>query len=144
MNQLQFEFGIIPTKINKQDKLSYIETLIETRERGDIGIFRNFMLDEHIKNLEHIISNFKSSISSIDVPVNVSANVHANVPVNLTTRQQEIISKITQNSAITIRQLADSLLVNEKTIKRDIASLKKQGVLTRMGSDRSGHWLVNK
>ena len=139
MNQLQFEFDIIPSKINKQDKAKYIESLIATREKEDIQIFRNFMIDEQIKNIENIILNYKSSAFDTDVPVNVPVNV----PVKLTIRQQEIVYKISQNPSITNRQLAELFHVNEKTIKRDIALLKKHGILTRVGSDKSGQWITN-
>ena len=43
MNMLQFEFGLIPTKILKDDKEEYIKALVETRENDDLSIFRNFM-----------------------------------------------------------------------------------------------------
>ena len=138
MNQLQFEFDIIPSKINKQDKAKYIESLIATREKEDIQIFRNFMIDEQIKNIENIILNYKSSAFDTDVPVNVPVNV----PVKLTIRQQEIVYKISQNPSITNRQLAELFHVNEKTIQRDIALLKKHGILTRVGSYKSGHWIT--
>ena len=36
MNQLQFEFRLIPTNINKDRKAEYIEALITTRENDDI------------------------------------------------------------------------------------------------------------
>jgi Uncharacterized conserved protein len=63
MNQLQFELGLIPTNINKDRKAEYIETLIATREHGDIELFRNFMFDEHSRNLEQIIHNYQTSIA---------------------------------------------------------------------------------
>ena len=44
MNMLQFEFGLIPTKICSEDKEDYIKALVETREKEDINIFRAFML----------------------------------------------------------------------------------------------------
>ena len=62
MNQLQFEFEIIPTNINKDHKAEYIESLIATRENDDIEPFHNFMFDEHICNLEQTIRNYQSSL----------------------------------------------------------------------------------
>lgn len=62
MNQLQFEFEVVPTNIHKDCKAEYIEALITTRENDDIEIFRNFMMDEHIRNLEQIIRNYQASI----------------------------------------------------------------------------------
>ena len=51
MNMLQFEFGLIPTKILKEDKEEYIKALVETRESDDLNVFRGFMASTMIKNL---------------------------------------------------------------------------------------------
>ena len=50
MNMLQFEFGLIPAKILKDDKEEYIKSLIATREEEDLNIFRNFMTSMLEKN----------------------------------------------------------------------------------------------
>ena len=63
MNQLQFEYGIVPSNINKDCKAEYIEALIATRENDDIELFHNFMFDEHIRNLEQTIRNYRDSPS---------------------------------------------------------------------------------
>ena len=39
MNLLQWEFGVLPTKVLKEDKAEYIQALIDTREREDINSF---------------------------------------------------------------------------------------------------------
>lgn len=87
MNQLQFEYGIIPSNINKDRKAKYIETLIATRENEDIELFRNFMFDEHIRNLEQVIHNYQASIEDegleprVDVGINVGINVGITAPL---------------------------------------------------------------
>ena len=43
MNQLQFEFGLLPTKINKENKEQYIEALVATRAHEDIQIIHIFI-----------------------------------------------------------------------------------------------------
>ncbi|WP_455639865.1 Fic family protein [Parabacteroides sp.] len=139
MNQLQFEFGLIPTKIDRVRKAEYIEALIATRENDDMDIFRNYMLDEHIRNLELMIHNYQVSIdqesaSTINVPVNV--------PVNITERQKQILHLIQANSTVTIQQLSEVLNVSGKTIRRDIDSLKQLNVLVRTGSDKKGEWQI--
>lgn len=62
MNQLQFEFGAIPTIIHKQAKAEYIEALIATRESNNIELFRTFMFNTHIRNLGQMINKYQSSI----------------------------------------------------------------------------------
>ena len=80
MNQLQFEFGIIPTNINKDHKAEYIESLIATRENDDIEPFHNFMFDEHIRNLEQTIRNYQASIE--DEGLEPVSYTHLTLPTN--------------------------------------------------------------
>jgi ATP-dependent DNA helicase RecG len=49
-----------------------------------------------------------------------------------------------ENSSITIEQLAQICEVSDKTIKRDIAKLKEQGLLERQGSLKSGSWVIKR
>jgi len=61
MNHLQYEFGLIPVKIIKEDKVDYIKSLIDSRESESLEPFRNFMFEEHIKNLVNEIKAYKKS-----------------------------------------------------------------------------------
>jgi len=66
-------------------------------------------------------------------------NVPVNVPVSRLEKIKEIILK---NNTITIPEMANTLQVNEKTIKRDIEKLKKEFIIKRVGSDKTGHWEI--
>lgn len=48
------------------------------------------------------------------------------------------------DGSITIKQLATRLGVSEKTIKRDISSLRTNGMVYREGADKTGLWIVVK
>lgn len=61
MNQLQFELGLVPAKILKEDKADYIDALIKAREHHDPSIFSSFMMALHIGNLQAEIREFKKS-----------------------------------------------------------------------------------
>lgn len=140
MNQIQFEFGVIPTNINKNRKAEYIETLIATRESEDLEVFRNFMFDEHIRNLEQMIHNYQTSIDKDNI--NIGTNIPVNVPVNLTEREKTILELMKADATITVHGLSRTLNVNERTIRRDIASLKERNLLVRIGADKNGEWKV--
>ena len=58
MNQLQFELGLIPAKILKEDKAEYIDALIKAREGHDLSVFSSFMMAAHTKNLHAEIFEF--------------------------------------------------------------------------------------
>lgn len=47
-----------------------------------------------------------------------------------------------ENKDITIEQLATLCAVSAKTVKRDIAKLKDDGRTERVGSLKSGYWIV--
>lgn len=74
-----------------------------------------------------------------NVPENVSENVLENVPEN---RDGLICQLIKKTSTITVTELAKKIGVNERTIKRDIEKLKKEGRIKRIGPDNGGHWKV--
>ena len=61
MNQLQFDMGLIPSKVIKEDKVGYVQALIDSREQESMEPFRRFMLAEHCKNLEAEIEQFNKS-----------------------------------------------------------------------------------
>ncbi len=62
MNHIQFEFGMIPSKVLKEDKGDYINALITTREADDMSVFLDFMTGEKIKTLSSDIDAFLRSM----------------------------------------------------------------------------------
>ena len=58
MNLLQWEFGVLPTKVLKEDKAEYIQALIDSREQEDINIFLDCMTRHHCKHLQTDINQF--------------------------------------------------------------------------------------
>jgi Fic family protein len=53
MNLLQMEFGVLPTKVLKEDKAEYIQALIDTRENEDISILQD-NIEELTKRMDKI------------------------------------------------------------------------------------------
>ena len=148
MNHLQFEFGLVPTKIMTDDKAAYIESLNTSREEESMLPFQSFMLQEHIKNLKAEIEQYKKSMDD-DVVINVGKdleNVGKDKLLELSERQENIISFIKLHPAITIPELAQRMsgkkAVTTRTIERDIAALQAKGILKREGGRKSGKWIV--
>lgn len=63
MNLLQWEFGVLPTKVLKEDKTEYIQALIDTRESEDINVFLNCMAALHCRHLQTDIDQYVKSTS---------------------------------------------------------------------------------
>ncbi len=70
---------------------------------------------------------------------NVTRNVPKNVPLK---RLDKIVNIMKKDKSITALELADKLGVTDKTIKRDIAKLKDEKRVVRVGSLKSGYWEV--
>ena len=67
MNHLQYEFGLVPSKIVKDDKAEYIKALKNSQEEESEAPFLDFMFEEHAKNLKEEIENYKLSMGDDEV-----------------------------------------------------------------------------
>ena len=63
MNLLQWEFGVLPAKVLKEDKTEYIQALIDTRESEDINVFLNCMATLQCRHLQTDIDQYVKSTS---------------------------------------------------------------------------------
>lgn len=57
---------------------------------------------------------------------------------------EKIIELMKINSQITIAELAKVLSVSTRAIEKQNAKLKKQGIIERTGSNKSGFWVIIK
>ena len=70
--------------------------------------------------------------------------------MQLTERQAKIINKLKETGKMNVLEnvletsasLASYLGVNERTIRRDLQFLQKQGIIQHVGPDKGGHWEV--
>ena len=62
MNYIQYEFGLVPSKVVKDDKAEYIKALQNSQEEENEAPFLDFMFKEHAKNLQEEIENYKLSL----------------------------------------------------------------------------------
>ena len=130
MNHLQYEFGLVPVKIIKEDKAEYIQALVDSREQDSLAPFRSFMLEEHIRNISKEIEEYKKSQSSD--PINSISD-----PI-----KQQLYQIVTKDGTLNYAEYASRLGVSEATIKRRLGELKNQGLIVRVGSNKTGHWEV--
>lgn len=137
MNWLQFEFGLIPSRIFADDKEEYIKALVQTRESEDLNIFRQFMNN----TMEHHLIN---DIRIFEETVNDTLPTE-NKPTNLNTRiktEEQIIKLIKENPNHTTKSLAQSVGISPKGIEKQLSKLKAKGLIKRIGTNRGGYWEV--
>lgn len=62
--------------------------------------------------------------------------------VDLTRSQSMILETIRSNPHITKPQLVDALGISKTTVDTGISFLRRNGLITRVGSNRNGHWEI--
>ena len=75
-------------------------------------------------------------------PENLPVNPE-NLPVNLGELDKHILMEMMAKPKLTYAELATLVGKTRETIRIHIKSLKEKGLITRVGSDKDGHWQVN-
>ena len=141
MNLLQMEYGVLPTKVLKEDKAEYIQSLIDTREAEDINIFLDYMANLHCNHLKNDIDQYILSISEEVDRKGGQKSKKVDRKSGQETRDA-IISLISANQNITTTQMAESLGINRSAISKHLKLMQTKGIIRRIGPDKGGHWEV--
>ena len=163
MNHLQFEFGLVPAKIIKEDKAQYIEALNESREEEAMAPFQKFMLKEHTQNLRNEILEYRKSMEE-DIAI-ADIKVQMEGENKMEKEKQEVVQKtrrwsrkvvqkggpetrnailqlIASNGNITSREIANTLNINRSAILKHLKKMQEDHIICREGSQKSGKWVV--
>ena len=138
MNQLQFEFGLIPAKILKEDREEYIKALVAARESGDLNIFRDFMTAVMVRNLTDDIKVYCESLGDDGERREKTVSGRE----KKTGSREKIIALLSEDGALTMAALARRIGITPKAVEKHIARLKTDGILERIGPDKGGRWRI--
>lgn len=140
MNHLQVEYGLVPTKVNKDDKAEYIQALIDSREQDSTEPFREFMLQEHIKNLQQEIATYQKSINEVDTKGGQKTEMVDRKGGQKT--RDAILDMIAKDAKVTSTQMAQTLGVNRSAISKHLKKMQEDGIIKREGPDKGGKWVI--
>jgi len=68
-------------------------------------------------------------------------NVGINVGINKT--EKSVLSLLISNSDMTTDEMATELGLTRRTVERTLVSLRKKGKIERIGSNKSGKWIID-
>ena len=139
MNHLQYEFGLVPVKIVKEDKAEYIQALIDSREQESLEPFREFMMEEHVRNISKEIEEYKKSQEDDPIKVTSDPIKSSSDPI-----KERLYQAVLQDGTLNYAGYAAIVGASEATVKRRLGELKKEGAIIRVGSKKTGHWENNK
>ena len=137
MNMLQFEFGLIPTKILSEDKEEYIKALVATREDDDLEIFRTFMSSMMEQNLLSEIANYLESIGEEE-----SREKPQKGREKPQKSREKIVALLSEDGKLSAMALAEKIGISAKSVEKHLANLKADGLIERIGPAKGGYWKV--
>ena len=137
MNMLQFEFGLIPTKILSEDREEYIKALVATREDDDLEIFRAFMSSMMERNLLSEIANYLESIGEEE-----SREKPQKSREKTTKSREKIVALLSEDGKLSAMALAEKIGISAKSVEKHLANLKADGLIERIGPAKGGYWKV--
>jgi len=113
----------------KDHQQQYYQALEDADQQADSTPFIHFMLSVIAKTLAQ------------NAPVCATLNAPVNIEEMKT--PEAILHLLQNNNQLTRQQLAEQIGKDVRTIARAIAKLQQAGKLTRIGSDKTGHWEVH-
>ncbi len=137
MNMLQFEFGLIPTKILKEDKEEYIKALVATREDDNLDIFRAFMTSMMEQNLQNEIATYLESVGDGESGEKIQKGREK--PIK---NREKIVVLLSEDGKLSAVALAKKIGISAKAIEKHLANLKADGIIERIGPAKGGYWKV--
>ena len=109
---------------------------------ADSGPFIDFMLGEIQKILE---AHKRKPIKKVPnkIPNKVPDKLLQAFP-EMQSMAWSVYLQIAANGHLTTMQMAEALGISDRMVRKHINTLKTKGLITRIGSNKTGHWEVNR
>ena len=152
MNLLQMEFDVLPTKVLKEDKVEYIQALIDTREHEENNIFIDCMTRLHCQHLKADIDHYIESTSEKMVDKQALRQKMVDkwsIKPSLAEKLVDILEYVADRSAttgdacqskkdeFTTEQIVSHFGFNATTAKRYLRQLSEFGYLEPRGGNKN-------
>lgn len=122
LNSFNPIFSLLPTESIVRDyQKEYYKAIEDSTALGESTPFCEFMLEMILKSIQTTLKSDQKSNYKSD---------------------QKVLALMKENSKITIYELMEKLSMSESGIKKVIKKLKDEGIVSRVGSLKSGHWEV--
>lgn len=147
MNLLQMEFGVLPTKVLKEDKAEYIQALIDTREEENIEIFLDCMATLHNRHLKHDIDQYIKYIAEEMVDkTNLSREMIGkwSIKPSLAAKLVDILVWLADKESITTEEVVSQFGYSDTSTKRYLRQLAEFGYLEARGGNKNRTYRINK
>ena len=141
MNMIQYEAGVIPSIVKKENRAEYIQSLAQSQEKDDSKDFIDFMMNHHVDNLQKQIAEYKASMETDEVKG--GQKIVAGGQKKWSETALRILDLLKQNPKISRKELCEELKINPSAVQKHIEKLKKANKIERIGGAKGGEWRIN-
>ena len=112
----------------------------------DVGLVEQLGsgMSQILKAYDKSIFDISEHFIKVQIPFFVSKTVPNIANGDEIGDENKILAVLKREPAITAKKLSETLNVSTRKISRIIKMLRKNGTITRVGSDRKGYWKINK
>ena len=147
MNLLQMEFGVLPTKVLKEDKAEYIQALVKTREEDNIDIFVDCMTELHCRHLKRDIDQYIKSTT--DTVVDKTALIKKivgkwSIKPSLAEKLVDIVVFMADKQEVTTDEIVSEFGFAPTSAKRYMRQLTEFGYIEAHGGNKNRSYSIKK
>lgn len=120
----------------------YYDTINESNSLEQSGPFIDFMLGEILKTLK---AHRGEPIAKVPnkVPDKIPNKLQKAFP-DITSATWNVYVELRKNNKLTNNELALLLNISDRMVRKHISVLREKGIITRIGSNKTGYWKVAK
>ena len=111
---------------------AYYDAITASTQAADSGVFIDFMLSEILETLKNHQGEELNDVHD---------KVHDKYP-EVSDSAWKVLDYLGENTCASAIIAAEALGMSERMVRKHIATLKSAGILSRMGSNKNGKWVV--
>ena len=145
MNLIQMEFGVLPTKVLKEDKAEYIQALIDTREAENIEIFVNLMAELHCRHLKADINRYSADVAEKVADKSDIVKEMArkwSIKPSLARKLVDILHFMADKQEVSTAEIISRFGLTATTAKRYLRQLTEFGYLEALGGNKNRTYVL--
>ena len=119
---------------------AYYDAITASTQAADSGVFIDFMLSEILETLKNHQGEELNDVHD-KVHDKIHDKVHDKYP-DVSDSAWKVLDYLAENNSALAITAAEALGMSERMVRKHIATLKSAGILSRMGSNKNGKWVV--
>ena len=147
MNLLQWEYGVLPTKVLKEDKAEYIQALVDTREHEDVDLFCNCMAELHCRHLQTDIDQFVVSTTEkvVDKTILKKEMVDKwSIKPTLAEKMVDILAFVADKEEVSTEAVVAQFGIPATSARRYLRQLAEFGYMEAQGANKNRTYAYRK